>query len=138
MPPKLKQYLNRSVLISIPALFEDGKCRSYTLQSIEADGLWLSSNDLAARLLSDRERKIAKTTPLIFVPAVQIAAIFLPPPAAPTAQASAVAATPDGASAAQPAATPEVATATPAAARGKRSTAAPASPSPGATPKSAM
>jgi hypothetical protein len=84
-PSKLKQYLNRTILASIPALFEDGRCRAYTLLSIEADGLWLSSNELAERLLPERERKDTETAQPVFVPAVQIAAIILPPPPAPTA-----------------------------------------------------
>ena len=83
MPPKLKQYLNRTILASIPALFEDGRCRAYTLLSIEADGLWLSSNELAEQLLPERERKDTETAQPVFVPAVQIAAIILPPPAPP-------------------------------------------------------
>jgi hypothetical protein len=85
MPPKLKQYLNRTILASIPALFEDGRCRAYTLLSIEADGLWLSSNELAERLLPERGRKDTETAQPVFVPAVQIAAIILPPPEAPPA-----------------------------------------------------
>jgi hypothetical protein len=87
VPQKLKQYLNRTILASIPALFEDGRCRSYTLLSIEADGLWLSSNELTVRLLLERE----DTEPAqpVFVPAVQIAAIILPPPAAPPVKADA-------------------------------------------------
>jgi len=85
MPPKLKQFLNRTILASIPALFEDGRCRAYTLLSIEVDGLWLSSNELTVRLLAERERKDVETAQPVFVPAVQIAAIILPPPAAPPA-----------------------------------------------------
>jgi hypothetical protein len=30
MPPQLKQYLNRSILVSIPALYEDGRRRAYS------------------------------------------------------------------------------------------------------------
>jgi len=109
MPTKLKQYLNRTILASIPALFEDGRCRAYTLLSIEADGLWLSSNELAVRLLVERERKDAETAQPVFVPAVQIAAIILPPPAAPPAQPSEEPATPaeSGAVATAPAAKAE-------------------------------
>jgi hypothetical protein len=82
MPPKLRQYLNRSIFVSIPALFEDGKCRAYTLQSIEEDGLWLSSDQLIHRLLPGADRK----SPPVFVPAVQIAAIVLPVLTAPVAK----------------------------------------------------
>jgi hypothetical protein len=62
MPQKLKQYLNRSVLVSIPALVEGGKCRACTLKSIEDDGLWLSSDKLAARLLPEPERTASAAT----------------------------------------------------------------------------
>jgi hypothetical protein len=100
MPPKLKQYLNRSIVVSIPALFEDGKCRPYTLQSIEEDGLWLSSDTLTQRLLPESDRNIAGPAQSVFVPAVQIAAIILPVLTAPAARPAA-AATPAGASAAE-------------------------------------
>jgi hypothetical protein len=85
MPPKLKQYLSRSIFVSIPALFEDGKCRSYTLQSIEEDGLWLSSDQLTHRLLPEADRKAQP----VFIPAVQIAAIVLPVLTAPAAKPAA-------------------------------------------------
>jgi hypothetical protein len=94
MPPTLKQFLNRTILASIPALFEDGRCRAYALLSIEADGLWLSSNELTVRLLDERERKDVATAQPVFVPAAQIAAIILPPPAGPPAQSPEAAATP--------------------------------------------
>lgn len=86
MPPKLKQYLNRSILVSIPALFEDGKCRAYTLQSIDDDGLWLSSDQLTQRLLPASDRHVAGAAQSVFVPAVQMAAIILPALTAPAAQ----------------------------------------------------
>jgi hypothetical protein len=85
MPPKLKQYLNRSVLVSIPALFEDGKCRAYTLQSIEDDGLWLSSDPLTQRLLPESDPNVGGKAQSVFVPAVQIA-IVLPVLTAPAAK----------------------------------------------------
>jgi hypothetical protein len=86
MPPKLKQYLNRSIVVSIPALFEDGKCRAYTLQSIEEDGLWLSSEQLTQRLLPEADHNIAGRAHSVFVPAVQMAAIILPALTAPATQ----------------------------------------------------
>jgi hypothetical protein len=122
MPSRLKQYLNRSILVSIPALFEDGKCRAHTLRSIETDGLWLSSDELTARLLPELEvEKTAGPKQPVFVPAAQIAAVILPPPAAPTAQPGDAAATPAGA---------ETATATP---RRTKAAAAQATPPAGST-----
>jgi hypothetical protein len=35
MTPQLKQYLNRSILVSIPAPYEDGRCCAYTLRALE-------------------------------------------------------------------------------------------------------
>jgi hypothetical protein len=83
--------------VSIPALFADGKCRAHILRSIEPDGLWLSSEELTARLLSENGRKIAEHKQPVFVPVVQVAAIILPPPSASTVQPSEAAATPAGA-----------------------------------------
>jgi hypothetical protein len=92
MPSKLKQYLNRSILVSIPALFEDGKCRAYTLQSIEADGLWLSSAEMTARLLPENDRKVSQQARPVFVPVTQITAIILPGVTAPAVQSGETAA----------------------------------------------
>ena len=78
MPPKLKQHLNHSVLVSIPALFEDAKCRAFTLQSVEEDGLWLTSDQLTELLLPESDRNVAGTAQSVFVHAAQIAAIILP------------------------------------------------------------
>jgi hypothetical protein len=78
MTPKLKQYLNRSIMISIPALFKHGKCRPYTLQSIEADGLWLASTALVGHLLPEKDNGSAAENSLVYVPNAQIAALILP------------------------------------------------------------
>jgi hypothetical protein len=78
MPPKLRQYVNRTILMSIPALFEDGQCRPHTLRSIETDGLWISSDELTDRLLPKTDRHAMHSPQLVFVPAAQIAAIILP------------------------------------------------------------
>jgi hypothetical protein len=79
MPPKLNQYLNRVILASIPALFEDGECRAYTLRAIDSDGLWLESPALVKRLLPSHAKVV---TPLlaVFVPTAQIAALILAAP----------------------------------------------------------
>jgi hypothetical protein len=34
MTPKVRHYLNKTILVSIPALFEDGKCRAGYLRNI--------------------------------------------------------------------------------------------------------
>jgi hypothetical protein len=42
--PKLSQYINRTVLISIPSLFADGHARPFKLLGVELHGLWLQSD----------------------------------------------------------------------------------------------
>jgi hypothetical protein len=73
------QYVNRAILASIPALFEDGECRVYTLRAIDSDGLWLESPALANRLLPSHEKVMAALL-TVFVPTAQIAALILAAP----------------------------------------------------------
>lgn len=80
MTPKLKQYLNRTILVSIPALFKHGKCQPCTLRFIDADGLWLASAALVDKLLAGQDDADAATAPLVYVPNAQIAALILPAP----------------------------------------------------------
>ena len=90
MPPKLRQYLNRPIMVSIPALFEDGRCHAYILHAIEEDGLWLSSDELVARLLPEADRiGPTRLQQGVFVPSAQIAALVLPMPPAPVDVAAA-------------------------------------------------
>jgi hypothetical protein len=76
MTPQLKQYLNRSILVSIPALYEDGKCRAYTLRGFGTDGLWLNSEALHQRLRHENDKSTLAENPLVFVPYAQIAGII--------------------------------------------------------------
>ena len=79
MTPSLTQYFNRTVLVSIPALFEDGFCRSFKLIGAELNGLWLQSEELKKRLLSDdTPRHIVQMESSVFVPFAQIAAVLVP------------------------------------------------------------
>jgi hypothetical protein len=80
MPPHLSQFVNRMILISIPALYEDGKCRPYKLVSVEMHGLWLVGEDLTNRLLDDRKPDLVSATWIAFVPFAQIAAVFVATP----------------------------------------------------------
>lgn len=84
MTPSLAQYCNRTVLVSIPALFEDGFCRSYKLIGAELNGLWLQSEELTKRLLSNETpQRLAQMELAVFVPFAQIAAVLVttgPPP----------------------------------------------------------
>jgi hypothetical protein len=87
MTPKLSQFLNRAVLVSIPALFNDGRCRAFTLVGVELHGLWLQSDDLSERLLHGEMKALATTGPIAFVPFAQIAGVLFPTrrPSAPPA-----------------------------------------------------
>jgi hypothetical protein len=77
MTPNLSQYLGKSILVSIPALFEHGVCRAYTLLGIELQGLWLQSEELTERLLHEVEHPYCDAEPAVFVPYAQIAGILV-------------------------------------------------------------
>jgi len=76
--PRIDQFLDRTVLVSIPALFSDGACRPYRLMGFELHGLWLQSDDLNQRLLTDATNEFAATAPVVFVPFAQIAGVMVP------------------------------------------------------------
>ena len=78
MPLDLSRHLNKTLLVSIPALFEDGATRPYTLLGVEMNGLWLQSEELIDRLLRDEGRELVKLNPAVFVPFAQIAAVVIP------------------------------------------------------------
>jgi len=79
MTLKIGQFLGRTVLVSIPTLFDDGACRPYTLVGAELQGLWLQSDDLNGRLLSDEMREFAEqAAPVVFVPFAHIAGVMVP------------------------------------------------------------
>jgi hypothetical protein len=90
MTPKLKQYLNRTILVSIPAVFKHGKCQPCMLQAVDADGLWLVSAALVDKLIGGHDATDAASQ-AVYVPNVQIAALILPAPssAVPPANAGA-------------------------------------------------
>jgi hypothetical protein len=77
MTPKIAHHLNKPILVSIPALFEDGKCRPFTLLGGELHGLWLDSAELAERLMPDDRGDYASTTVAVFVPFAQIAGVMV-------------------------------------------------------------
>ena len=76
MNPKFSQYINKPVLVSIPALFPDGKARPFTLVGAELHGLWLQSDELAKRLLHADMATYATAGPVAFVPFAQIASVL--------------------------------------------------------------
>jgi hypothetical protein len=78
MTPKISQFFNRTVMVSIPALFDDGACRPFTLLGAELHGLWLQSDELTRRLLpGDQEHLAATATAAVFVPFAQIAGVLV-------------------------------------------------------------
>jgi hypothetical protein len=78
IPNNIARYLNKTVLVSVPALFEDGVCRPFTLLGAELHGLWLQSEELTRRLLPEDKRDLAATTPTaVFVPFAQIAGVLV-------------------------------------------------------------
>jgi len=77
MPIVLSRYINQPVLVSIPALFDDGGARPFTLMGVEGNGLWLRSDLLTDRLLQDEGRELVELEPMVFVPFAQIAGVVL-------------------------------------------------------------
>jgi hypothetical protein len=79
MQTEFDQHLNRTILVSIPALFGDGKCRTYTLRGASEQGLWLESDDLSKRLpLATDRQNYAPAGFGAFIPFHQIAGVYLP------------------------------------------------------------
>jgi hypothetical protein len=76
MPPKLGGLIGKTVWISIPALFDDGKARPYRLSGIELHGLWLESSELVDRLLETQIRNSSSAL-AAFVPFAQIASMLI-------------------------------------------------------------
>jgi hypothetical protein len=88
MIANITRHLNKIIFVSIPALFEDGACRPFTLLGAELHGLWLQSDELTRRLLPDDKRGLAATSPAVFVPFAQIAGVLVAgsPPQSPEQQ----------------------------------------------------
>jgi len=85
MTPNLTRLLNKTVFVSIPALFDDKTCRPYKLLGIELTGLWLQSEELTDRLVADDSAFLKDLAPMVFVPFSHIAGVLAPTgmPAAP-------------------------------------------------------
>ena len=77
MTPDVARYLNRTIFVSIPTLFEDGACRPFKLLGAELNGLWLQSDELARRLLPNDKQDFASLAPAVFVPFAQIAGVLV-------------------------------------------------------------
>jgi hypothetical protein len=87
MASNLSKHINETILVCIPALSKDGKCRPYKLTGIELVGLWLASPDLASTFLTQEHRSQMPLTQEFFIPFSQIACVAVvtaPPPGAAT------------------------------------------------------
>jgi hypothetical protein len=84
--PNLRQIANRTVLVAIPALFGNTEARACRIVAAEGFGVWLVSEELAARVMphAHRQRDTSAVPQPIFVPFAQIAAIVPMAPAAST------------------------------------------------------
>lgn len=82
MTPNLGKYLNKKILVCIPTLFEDEKCRPYKLIGIELFGLWLEGADLASRFLAPEYKSTTPVTWAVFIPFSQIAGVAIATPSA--------------------------------------------------------
>lgn len=75
MTPNLGRYVNKTILVSIPPLSGDVKCRPYKLTGVELIGLWLEGADLADGFLGHGHKSRTPTTWAFFIPYSQIACV---------------------------------------------------------------
>lgn len=73
---KLAQYFNKTILVCIPSLYDDGQPRPYKLVGIEPEGLWLESEELVSRLLPANTKHSPPETLRAFIPFAQISYIL--------------------------------------------------------------
>jgi hypothetical protein len=77
MAPSLGKYVNRTILVSIPPLSGDVRCRPYKLAGVELIGLWLEGEDLARDFLALDHKSHTPATWTFFVPYSQIACVAI-------------------------------------------------------------
>lgn len=68
-------YLNKTILVCIPSVFEDGQPRPFKLIGIELFGLWLESEELAQRLQPQRREDSSAANYAVLFPFAQISYI---------------------------------------------------------------
>lgn len=76
MTAKLAHFLNKTILVSLPALFGDEEPRLCTLIGIEPYGLWLQSEELIKDLRLADQAPPGLTTVTAFFPFTQIAYVL--------------------------------------------------------------
>jgi len=74
--PPLQTYLNKSVLVGLPVLFGDVRCRPCRLVDIASNGLWLEIEGVAERLIPHEALSFASGTLTMFVPFAQISCVI--------------------------------------------------------------
>ncbi len=77
MVESISRHIGRALLVSIPAVFDDIRCRPCVLIRAEIHGLWLRSDELTRRL-APAEGDYTAAEPVVFVPFTQIAAVLAP------------------------------------------------------------
>ncbi len=73
-----KRYINTTILVSMPMLYHDSKCRPFKLLGVELPGLWLQSDELTTLLLPDDMQQYASAGPVVFVPFAHTVGILVP------------------------------------------------------------
>ena len=76
MIPNLTRYMNKTIFVSIPVLFDDVVCRPARLLGAELNGLWLQSGELTERLAPD-QGLYATPAAVVFIPFAQMAGVLL-------------------------------------------------------------
>jgi hypothetical protein len=93
MAPNLVKYINKTIMVSIPPLSGDVKCRPYKLTGVELVGLWLEGADLASGFLAHEYKSHTPTTWAFFIPYSQMACVAVgsTPPVVPAGGAASAA-----------------------------------------------
>jgi len=76
MTESISKLAGKTLLVSIPTLFGDVKCRPCTLVGAEIHGMWLRSEELTGRLLPS-DNPFAAAEPIAFVPFAHVAAVLI-------------------------------------------------------------
>ena len=79
MISKLGAQVGKTILVSVPSLFPDGKCQPLRLVGVESSGLWLEGDGLADRLLPDHLSSTASAGAIAFIPFSQIVSVLVAP-----------------------------------------------------------
>jgi hypothetical protein len=77
MIPNLARYMNRTIFVSIPVLFEDTACRPVRLLGAELNGLWLQSDELTERLAPAQPFYATTPSAVVFIPFAQMAGVLI-------------------------------------------------------------